>query len=694
MNAVVDRTDAWRGPRRAVAVVIGLLAVAPLWRLLDRPEVGLAGQATVAMTESFAGMVWAGLAILAIPALLASRLMRPGTVTRAASSAGRVLESQATLPFAVSLALVAFAAAAAFGRFALDGQPNLVDAMSQLLHARFMADGSLAGPGPSFGEFWMPQQSLFSSEGWVSQYPPGHIVLLALGMKAGIPWAVGPFMLALTVFFTSLAAERLLPGRLAVARLGAVLVAVSPFMIAHAGAWMNHTTAAAFGAIAIWCAVRAAGGPVLWMVLAGAATGVMFTTRPLSALTLATVIAVWLASAVDRRARLAGARAAGRVLAIVAGALPFGLLVGAYNAFFFGSPTTFGYAAALGPAGGPGFGLDPWGNTYGLVEAVGYTSAELTALSLFLLETPLPLVALIAVWLAWKPRLEHGERLIAGWALAPVAAQALYWHHGLFMGPRMLNEVAPAWCLLAAIAVTWLVARLPASTDRLGPYSPRVFGAVAAVAALLAGLLVLAPMRLASYTQRPAAPGVALAAAGPAIVFVHGGWTSRLSARLAASGMRLDSVETAMRQNPTCAVQAFADALVMGHPLPTLDFERRAVGLPRAVEISPGNRIRVAAGERLAGECARQAAADRFGTIDVTPLLWLGSVPGDDTDGAMQAGSAGGIMFARDMGPTANARLLTAFSGRTPLLLATRDPDMVPELMDYATAMQHLWGDQ
>jgi hypothetical protein len=50
-------------------------------------------------------------------------------------------------------------------------------------------------------------------------------------------------------------------------------------------------------------------------------------------------------------------------------------------------------------------------------------------------------------------------------------------------------------------------------------------------------------------------------------------------------------------------------------------------------------------------------------------------------------------MFARDMGPAANARLLTAFSGRTPLLLATRDPDMAPVLMDYTAAMQHLWGE-
>jgi hypothetical protein len=673
-------TDAWRGPRIAIAIAVGSLAVLPVWRLLARPQTGLAGAATVGMTESYAGMLWFGAILLAIPALLASRTLEPGTVERAARRVSRLLAAQATLPFAAMLALVAFAAAAAFGSFALAGQPNVVDAMTQLLHARFVADGGLTGPDASFGAFWMPQQSLFTEHGWVSQYPPGHVLLLALGLKAGVPWAVGPLMLAIAILFTTLAAERLLPDRIAEARLGALLAAVSPFLIAHAGAWMNHTTAAAFGAIAVWCAARSMGGGPAWFAAAGASLGAMFTVRPLSALTLGVVIAAWLTFASGRGAVR---RALPRVAILLLGALPFGVAIALYNARFFGSATTFGYAAALGPAGGLGFGVDPWGNTYGATEALAYTSAELTSLSLFLLETPLPLVALIAMWLALVPRLEAGERLITGWALAPLAAQLVYWHHGLFMGPRMLNEVAPAWCLLAAIAVPWLVAKLPARTASLGSYSPRSFGAAAAVAGLLAGVFVLAPMRLASYAQRPQAPAVALSADGPAVVFVHGGWTSRLSARLAASGIRLDSVETMLRQNPTCAVQAWADARVKGGPLPTLDMERRSAGLPEAVEISPGNRIRIAPGERLSGECARQAAADRSGTIDITPLLWLGAVPGADR---------GETVFARDMGPAANTRLLNVLPGRTAWMLATPGPDSPPGLIEYEMAMRTLWG--
>ena len=46
------------------------------------------------------------------------------------------------------------------------------------------------------------------------------------------------------------------------------------------------------------------------------------------------------------------------------GAAPFVAALALYNAHFFGSPLRWGYEAALGPAAGPGFGVDPWGNAY------------------------------------------------------------------------------------------------------------------------------------------------------------------------------------------------------------------------------------------------------------------------------------------------------------------------------------------
>ena len=55
------------------------------------------------------------------------------------------------------------------------------------------------------------------------------------------------------------------------------------------------------------------------------------------------------------------------------GGAPFALALAAYNRALFGAPSRFGYEAAFGPAHGLGFHRDPWGNLYGLREAVAYT---------------------------------------------------------------------------------------------------------------------------------------------------------------------------------------------------------------------------------------------------------------------------------------------------------------------------------
>jgi len=674
-DALASGWSSGRLLRTAMAIVLAVLATLPLYRLLSPADTGLAGSATEAMASLYATVVWYGLVVLLIPALLASRLVADDRLERMAGSAQRALLALSPLRFAVLAATLAFAIALAVHFFVLRGQPSLVDAMSQLTHARYLAAGRLAGPDAELGSFWQMQQSLFTPAGWVSQYPPGHVALLALFLKLGIVWALGPLMLALTVLFAALAAERLLPRARGAARLGVLLIALSPFMTAHAAAYMNHTTAAAFGALAVW-AVAKATSSWQWSLLAGAAIGALFATRPLSALTLGAAIVVW--SLLETRGR----NGPGTAIGIAAGALPFALLVAAYNAHFFGSATTFGYEAALGDAGGLGFGTDPWGNRFGPVEALAYTAAELAALNLFLLETPLPVVLVVAVWLLLARRLGSGERLFAAWALLPLATQAIYWHHGLFMGPRMLNESAPAWCILVALAAVAMVRRIPQRVAL--PYSPRVFVATAFGVALLTGVFAMGPLRLASYTQRPAALSAAAGAQGPAVVFVHGGWTARLSMRLAAAGMRLDSVETALRQNPTCAVQAYADARDANRlALPGLDFVPRAHAHPPSLEISPGNRIRVMDGERLEGRCAQEVAADRLGTIDVSPLVWRGDLPGLGGDGTM---------FVRDLGPEVNARLLAAEPHRRAYVLLTPSPAARPELATYEQGMALLWG--
>jgi hypothetical protein len=688
----IAEPPAARVVRASAGCALAALAVAPAYRLLARPETGLAGAATVDMASTYATLIVAGSALTAIVALIAARTVRADTVEGAWLRFTAWILQPSSRRFAATLALIAFAAATVVHFAVLRGQPNLIDGMGQLLHARYLAEGRLSGPPLADGAFWHAQQTLFTDAGWLSQYPPLHVLLLAAGVKSGLLWATGPLMLAAAAFFTALAAERLLPWHRATARLGAALAAVSPFLLAHAGAFTSHTTAAALAAAAVYCTARVAAGDARWSLGVGAALGALLATRPLSAVTLGAVLVAALLLWQPIRAGDARVRPAlPRVAAAAAGTLPFALLLAAYNAHFFGAPWRFGYTAALGADGGLGFGVDPWGNAYGLREAVGAASAELMSLNLFLLETPLPTVAIVGGFLALARRLEPGTWVLAGWAIAPVFAGLGYWHHGLFMGPRMLNESAPAWCVLAAVAAVWWVRRAPARGTRTFGYAPRPGIAVALAVACVLGVAVLGPLRLSTYRQeRPAALALAGAATGLPLVFVHGGWTARLGARLAASGMRLDSVETALRQNTTCAVHRYADARERGAVLPALDFARRAaprdaadpLARLRAVELSRGNRARVAHGEPFGADCAREAQADRAGVLDVTPLLWQGDLPGL---------RARGPMFARDLGPERNAALIAAQPARTPYLLLA-DADGRLSLEPYDAAAFRLWG--
>jgi len=678
--------------RRGLGAALFLFATLPVYRVLSGRETGLAGAYTTRFADIFSSFLWTGALLVILAALLASRFLPVASIERVVAIVGGALRRPRSVPFALLTGAVAFTLSTAFVLLAMRGHPNQIDAISQLLHARFFTLGMLSGPADVDYAFWHIQNSVVTPRGWVSQYPPGHVVLLALGLLGGVPWIVGPVMVGAIAFFTTLIADRLLPERRALARTGSLLVSTSAFVVCLGGSFMNHAPAAALLAAATWFSVRAVQDGRAWAFAAGAAVGFAFTIRPLTALSIgaATAGAAWLGNV---RTLDDVKRAVGLVGRAALGASPFVLLLAAYNRTFFGHPTRFGYNVALGPGMSLGFGRDPWGNAYGPVEALGYTAADLLTLGSALLETPVSAVAVVGLFLLLVRRLSAGERVLAAWALLPVATNALYWHHGMYMGPRMLYEAAPAWILLAVLAAGRAYGAL-AADRRLGPIriSPRAGLAGGSAFALALGLLWLGPQRALSYV--PPEDSVAAVSApetnGPALVFVHDGWTARIAMQLAGAGMRLDSVETALRQNPTCDVQALVDAVnaqdaaTRDAVLDRLDFEPRASDLPPIVQIATGNMMRVAPDAPLTAACVRQARADRNGILDVAPLVWRGDLSGGPVHGAL---------FVRDLGPERNARLIARMPERVPMMLHTPSDMAVPQLHPYEEAVRIVWGE-
>lgn len=625
---------------RVVAGVLALLSVLPLWRTLAIPATGIAGAATAESASAYAAVLWNGVLLALIPGLLAAFLLDPIQLEETLKRLFAPLTALRPTLYALCTGALATVLASFVAIFILRGLPTLIDSFAQLLQARYFAAGKLAGPViPDFQQFWHIQQTITTKNGWVSQYPPGYSALLAIGFRLHLVTLIGPILYGVAVYFATRIAEEVSPSLL-LARIAGLLAAVSPFMLGMSGAYMSHVPAAAFSAAALYFVIQRK------PLAAGGFIGILFAVRPLTGLVAGFVSLVYAMLTSDKKVRDIG-------LAF-ASAVPFLALVACYNAHFFGSPIRFGYDAALGPNAGLGFGVDPWGNRYGVTQALGYTSAELSSLSLFLLEIPLPLIAFIGIYFAITPTRQPAHLptwLTFSWVIALVLANLFYWHHGLFMGPRMLADNGPLWVVLAVLATAGLISSIRSDWQIAGKYSVRSFATAAVVAATVAGVMIFAPQRLLSYRIAPEIESLLRAPkiGTPTLMFVHGGWTSRIAMSLAGHGMRLDSVETALRQNSTCAVHHFAQAYAAKKPATIkLDFNASAGLAMRSTEVSPGNRIRVAQGERIDADCAAEISSDSASVVDVTPYIWQGDLPGLGT---------GGALWVRDMGAAADSAL-------------------------------------
>jgi len=669
-----------RGLRVTLGVALLAATFLPVQRLLDPALTGLAGIATRQVDEiAWSGAVW-GTLIVVLLAVVLARWLPALDVVGIGEGVARRLARIDGRRFVALCAGSAFVLSLVSSLVVLRGLPSSVDEMVQLLHARILLSGGMALPLPDPAAAWIVQNSVITPSGWASIYPPFHTLVLALGLAVGTPWLVGPIMTGTGAGLVAASFDRLLPRRRALARVAALLCAVSPFLFFLGGSELSHTTAGALAALTLWTALRARDGAPWWAILTGLAVGAFVSTRPWTGMVVSTALlaAVWVPEA---RRRAGGARwLAIRAAATLAGGAPFAVLLLGWNRVLFGGPFVLGYSTAFGPAHGLGLHRDPWGNVYGLREAIAYTGADLSLLGVVLLESPLPALAVVGAGLVVANALDEGERVLVAWATAGVAANFVYWHHGIHMGPRFLFETGAAWVGLWVVGLFHLV-RAPG-----GAFVHRAVGWVAALCLIAApflaverGLAYRIPSGTAAVERLPDPP------VRPALVFVHGSWSSRTAARLVAAGMRRDSVETALRRNAACRVDEYTRWRAAGAPppAPPLELVPRPGPAPGLafVELSPGNRVAVRPGAPADSICTWEAHSDRLGTLELEPLLWQAPpLPGRK------------LVVARDLGPKADARALISFPGYHPYVAVDGGPGRPPRVLEYREGMELLWG--
>jgi len=685
-------------PRRILGAVILLISTLPIFRVLiagdtvdsARGDFSVAQANARIASASLEYALWGTITALLL-GLLAALLIRPHRLRSLLRWSGRGLDAVPVGGLAVVLGGVSTTLAALTNRLIYGGLFTDVDEIASTLHARYLAEGLLAGPLPGLSEAWLIPNMFMVDAGWVSQFPAGHLLVLAGATKAGATWLAGPILLGVFVAMSTLSLARILPDRPVPARVASLALAFSPLLIFIGGGVLSHTTAGAAGATALYAGLRARDGAAPWALLAGAAVGLMVTSRPWIGLVLGSVatLGVWLPSLRSGADRHRPRWLVERVAWTAAGGAPFAFVLGWFNSRLFGSPGTLGYLAAFGERHRLGFHDDPWGYHYGLSEALGFTSSDLISFGIQILETPLPLGALIGIWLLVAHRLPRGAGLLATWALLPVAANFVYWFHDV----RMLYEAAPAWIGLGVLAVAGLGEMRGGGEGRI-PSGHWILSTVLVSIGMAAVMGV--PNRAESYRwtrdtlDRVSVPEIP--DAERALIFVHTSWNERLSARLqGAAKMRQDSVITALRRNTTCALQRYADARearvrrAADVSLPEVDLTQRAGVPPDIVRAGApeSTTLRTRPDEPFPPPCLRELRADRFGAVALAPLLWQGALPGIDQTGPL---------FLRDLGPEKNERLRSFFPERTPWVFVPRAEGAPPELVDYDEAMFVLWG--
>jgi hypothetical protein len=675
---------------RVAGAALMAFAFLPIFRVVTVESDAPVRQASVSMADFTLELVWWGSLSTLLLAFLLARLF-PDIPQRMGRAVAAWLQRPPLPWFAIGVGGMASAAAFLVSVLLYHGLYTNVDEMASVIHGRYMAQGLLAGPPPPLAEGWLIPNTLIVEEGWVSQYPPSHLMAMALFSLLGVPGLLGPALIGAMAALVALTLPRLLPTDPAVARAAAVLTAFSPLLLLLAGGALSHLTAGAALAGVAYAAVRARDGSAWWGLAVGIAVGLAVTSRPLVGLLLGTALplALWWPQ-VREGALDWGLR---RAAATVAGGLPFALALGWYHTRLFGGPTRWGYLAAFGEDHGLGFHTDPWGYHYGVVEALAFTSTDLIAAGVQLLETPVPLTAVVGCLLLVAPRLPRGTGVLVLWALVPAVGNAFYWFHA----PRMYFEAAPAWIALGVMAVV-----RGARTQDGGPEGPKrrfVRSLVGWAAVVSLGWAVIGgvPLRWSNAgwadetLGRVTLPDVP--EPGSALVFVHTSWNERMTSTLqGAGGMRQDSVTSVLRRNATCDLDRYVrmreQAVRYGRevgPLPVLDLTHQA-GSPPDLErrlTDSGTTLRIRTGGSFGPDCAREFHADRFGSVALAPLLWQGDLPGDER---------GRPMFVRDLGPEKNERIRAAFPGRTSWVFAHLSPDGPPQVAPYEQAIATLWG--
>ena len=171
-------------------------------------------------------------------------------------STAKFIKKIETLPpyLFVPLCMILFGATACFLSWVLfDHLPHVADSHAQYMHSKIIASGHFTEVTHPLKKFFN-LQNVYNYTYYYSHYPPGHLLMLAIGQVLHLPWIINPVLGALTVGAIYLLANEI-AGRSA-GYIAAALTLITPFMLFMSAEYMNHATALLFLTLGIFAYIR------------------------------------------------------------------------------------------------------------------------------------------------------------------------------------------------------------------------------------------------------------------------------------------------------------------------------------------------------------------------------------------------------------------------------------------------------
>ncbi len=174
----------------------------------------------------------------------------------------------------------------------LEQIPHVQDSVNNLFQARLFTQGKLYVKTPDFPDFFVPELLVYKHGRMNAHYPFVFPSLMALGVLFGAPWAVNPFIGAVSIFWLYYFGRRFYNWRVGLA--GAILLISSPFFQCLTASMMSHATGLLLSLGGAYFALKALTHFRYRDTFFSAVFfGLLFNTRPLTAVAFVLVTSLF-----------------------------------------------------------------------------------------------------------------------------------------------------------------------------------------------------------------------------------------------------------------------------------------------------------------------------------------------------------------------------------------------------------------